>query len=259
MPVTTKLLSRAAIAATFAIVCGLAHPASAQPTGTPTFAPWGFDLSGVDPKAKPGDSFFDYANGAWDARTEIPPDKVRFGMFDALRDKTEEQLRVLVEDAAKANAAPDTEQGKIGALYNAFMDVVRIDHLDATPIADDLARIRNAGTQAELATLMGRSTGNLGASFFALAVGEDSKDPTRNTLYASQSGLGLPDRDYYLRDAFKDKKAKYRDYVARMLDMVGWPAAQKNADEIVALETRVAQASWTRAESRERDKTYNPK
>src|SRR5262245_17258120 len=161
MPVTTKLLSRVAMAATFAIVCGLAHPASAQPTGTPTFAPWGFDLSGVDPKAKPGDSFFDYANGAWDARTEIPPDKVRFGMFDMLRDKSEDRLRAIIEDAARdaasPGAAPDTDHGKIGGLYNAFMDVVRIDHLDATPIADDLARIRNASSKADIATLMGRS------------------------------------------------------------------------------------------------------
>jgi putative endopeptidase len=252
-----KTFTCAALATTLALM--LSAPAAAQPTGTPVFGPWGFDLSGVDPKAKPGDSFFDYANGAWAARTEIPPDKVRFGAFDALRDKSEEQVRAIVEDAARSNAALDTEQGKIGALYNAFMDVVRIDHLDATPIADDLARIRNAGTRADLATLMGRSKGNFGASFFALSVFEDSKEPTRNTLYASQSGLGLPDRDYYLRDVFKDKKAKYRDYVARMLDMVGWPSAQKNADEIVALETRIAEASWTRAESRERDKTYNPK
>jgi putative endopeptidase len=259
MPARTISVTRAAPIMALALFFGLAHPAAAQPTGTPVFGPWGFDLSGVDPKAKPGDSFFDYANGAWDARTEIPPDKVRSGAFDALRDKSEEQVRAIVEDAAKSSAAPDTEQGKIGALYNSFMDVVRIDHLDATPIADDLARIRNAGTRSELAALMGRSKGNFGASFFALSVFEDSKEPTRNTLYASQSGLGLPDRDYYLRDVFKDKKAKYRDYVARMLDMVGWPSAQKNADDVVALETRIAEASWTRAESRERDRTYNPK
>ncbi len=252
MLVTSRLLA----CATLAIVCGLAAPAMGQPA--PQFGPWGFDLSGVDPKARPGDSFYDYANGAWDARTAIPADKARFGMFDALRDKSEDQLRAIIEDAAKSAAAPDTERGKIGALYNAFMDVARIEQRDAAPIADDLARIRAANSKTDLATLMGRSRGGFGASFFALSVFEDQKEPTRNTLYASQSGLGLPDRDYYLKDAFKDKKVKYRDYVARMLDMAGWPAAQKSADEIVALETSIAQASWTRAESRERDKTYNP-
>ncbi len=105
---------------------------------------------------------------------------------------------------------------------------------------------------------MGRSKSGFGASFFSLAVNEDQKDPTQNTLYASQSGLGLPDRDYYLRPAFKDKKAQYRDYVARMLDMVRWPDPQPRADEIVALESQIAEASWSRAESRDRDKTYNP-
>jgi putative endopeptidase len=79
-----------------------------------------------------------------------------------------------------------------------------------------------------------------------------------NSLYASQGGLGLPDRDYYLRDTFRDKKARYRDYVARLLDMAGWADAQQRGDEVVALETKIAEASWSRAESRDRDKTYNP-
>ena len=258
MPIKYRLFTLPVLGAAFAVVYGLALPVAAQPTGTPTFGSWGFDLSGVDPKGKPGDSFDEYANGAWDARTPIPPDKSRFGMFDALRDKSEEQLRVIIEDAARAGAAPDTERGKIGALYNAFMDVARIEQLDAAPIADDLARIRAAKSKGDIATLMGSSRNAFGASLFGLSIFEDQKEPTRNTLYASQSGLGLPDRDYYLRDVFKDKKAKYRDYVARMLDMAGWPAAQTSADDILALETRIAQASWSRAESRDRDKTYNP-
>jgi putative endopeptidase len=138
------------------------------------------------------------------------------------------------------------------------MNEARIEALDAAPIAGDLAAIRSAKTKDDIATLMGRSKTSFGASFFFLAVNEDPRDPTRHALFASQSGLGLPDRDYFLKDAFKDKKAKYRDYVARMLDMVGWPQAQMHADDIVALETQIAEASWSRAESRNRDKTYNP-
>ena len=104
---------------------------------------------------------------------------------------------------------------------------------------------------------MGRAKSGFGGSLFSVTVSEDEKDPTRSTLHASQAGLRLPDRDYYLRDTFQGKKAKYRDYVARMLDMVGWAEAQQRADDIVALETRIAEASWSRAESRDRDKTYN--
>jgi len=258
-----RLFACAAILATLALGGGPSAPSLAQPAQQPQFGPWGFDLSGIDPKAKPGDGFYDYANGTWDARTEIPPDKARFGMFDVLRDKSDEQLRAIVEDAAKeatmAGPAADPRLRKIGTLYNSFMDVARVEQLDAAPIADDLARIRNAKTKADIAALMGRERADLGASFFHLYVWEDQKAPTRNALYAEQAGLGLPDRDYYLRDVFKDKKAKYRDYVAHMLDMVGWPAAQKSADDILALENRIAEASWSRAEMRDVDKTYNPR
>jgi len=243
-----------------ALACAVHVDRSAgQSAAAPQIGPWGFDVSGVNSKAKPGDSFFDYANGGWDARTVIPADKARFGAFDALRDRTEDQVQAIINDAAKSGASPATDEGKIGALYNAFMDEARIEQRDAAPITDDLAKIRDIKTKADIAALMGRARGGgFGASLFSVGVSEDQKDPTRHTLYASQSGLGLPDRDYYLKDAFKDKKEKYHGYVARMLDMVGWPAASKRADEIVALETRIADASWSRAESRDIDKTYNP-
>ena len=99
----------------------------------PAYGRWGFDDSGVDPTARPGDSFFDFANGRWNARTAIPADKSRFGMFDALTDKTQEQVRAIIEEAAKSNGAPDTDAGKIGGLYVAFMDEARIERLDAAP------------------------------------------------------------------------------------------------------------------------------
>jgi putative endopeptidase len=222
------------------------------------FGRWGFDDSGVDPAVRPGDSFFDFASGKWHARAEIPPDKSRFGMFDALADKTQKQVHEIVEAAARSGAGPDTELGKIGSLYDAFMDAAGIEKLDAAPIAGDLADIRIAQSRADIAALMGRSKRSFGDSLFGLSVSEDAKDPTRNALHASQAGLGLPDRDYYLRDNFKDKKAKYRDYIAQMLDLIGWTGTQERADDILALETRIADASWSRAESRNRDNTYNP-
>src|SRR5215470_734264 len=164
-----RLFVCAALIATLALAGGPSAPLGAQPAEQPQFGSWGFDLSGMDPKAKPGDSFYDYANGTWDARTEFPPDKARFGMFDVLRDKSEEQLRVIVEDAAKeaatAGPAADPRLRKIGTLYNSFMDFARVEQLDATPIADDLARIRDAKTKADIAALMGRERADLAASF----------------------------------------------------------------------------------------------
>ncbi|HLK84776.1 MAG TPA: M13-type metalloendopeptidase [Xanthobacteraceae bacterium] len=249
------MLSGAALSIALVILCctGFSHAQESASYGR-----WGFDASGVDRRVNPGDSFFDFANGAWDARTVIPADKARYGTFDALTDKTQARLRAIVEEAAKSGASPDTDVGKIGALYNAFMDEQRIEQLDLAPIAGDLAEILNARSKTDIAVLMGRSKNGFGAGLFNIAVDEDEKDPTRNTLHASQGGLGLPDRDYYLRDAFRDKKTKYRDYVARLLGMVGWAQPQQRADDVVAFETRVAEASWSRAESRDRDKTYNP-
>jgi putative endopeptidase len=167
-------------------------------------------------------------------------------------------VRTIIEDAAKSGAAPDSDAGKIGGLYTAFMDEARVEMLDAAPIAGELAEIRDAKTKADIAILMGRSRSGFGGSLFLVAVNEDEKDPTHHTLHVSQAGLGLPDRDYYLKDTFRDKKAKYRDYAARLLDMVGWAQPQEHADAIVALETAIAGASWSRAETRNRDKTYNP-
>jgi putative endopeptidase len=248
-----------ALAATLAIAGGSAgHSQSESGSAAPRLGPWGFEVTGIDAKAIPGDSFYDYANGAWDATTPIPADKSRFGMFDALRDKAQEQVHAIIEDNAKSAATLDTEAGKIGALYNAFMDEARIQALDAAPIAGELAKIRNARTKADLAALMGEGRSGFGAFLFGLGVSEDSKQPDRHMLTISQAGLALPDRDYYLRDAFSDKKARYRDYAARMLAMVAWPEAEKVATDVLVFETQIAEASWSRAESRDRDHTYNP-
>jgi putative endopeptidase len=240
------------------VVARFAVPSARAAENAPEYAPWGFDLTGLDRKVKPGDSFYDFANGLWDARTEIPSDKSRWGVFDMLRDRSQLQVRAIIEDAAKSGASPDSEAGKIGALYNSYMDEARIEMLDASPIQADLARVRETKTKDDIAALMGRSKTSAGASLFGVGVTEDAKDPMHHTLSASQSGLGLPDRDYYLRDSFKDKKAKYHEYIAHMLEMVGWPQPQQRADAILAFETQIAEASWSRAESRDRDKTYNP-
>jgi putative endopeptidase len=247
-----------ALAATLAMAGGNASHSQWQSSGAaPQLGAWGFDASGVDAKAIPGDSFYGYANGDWDARTSIPADKSRFGVFDALRDRAQEQVHAIIEDNAKLGAALDTEAGKIGALYTSFMDVARIEALDTAPIAPDLAKIRAANSKDGIATLMGAARGGFGVSLFDVGVGEDQKQPDRHILSLSQAGLGFPDRDYYLKESFSDKKARYREYVARMLAMAGWPDAEKSASDLVTLETQIAEVSWSRAESRNRDRTYN--
>ena len=225
---------------------------------SPRYGAWGFDRSGMDANARPGDSFFEFANGGWVARTPIAPDKTRAGMFEALIDKTQDQLLAIIEAAAKSSAAPDGPAGKIGALYRAYMDEAHLDMLDAAPIAGDLDEIRAAKTAADIAMLMGRARGGFGPALFGINVTPDEKDPGHYAVYVSQSGLGLPDRDYYLRDTYKAQLSAYRDYAARLLEMIGWPDARQRAEELVGFETRIAEASWSRIESRNRDNSYNP-
>jgi putative endopeptidase len=229
-----------------------------KPAPSAGFGAWGVDMSGIDPAVRPGDSFYDYANGAWAAHAEIAATNAYIDVFAALRDKTQEEVVDIVARMAASGASPETDAGKVAALFLAFMDTDRIEQLGPAPIAADLAGIRNATTRTGIAILMGRSMRNFGSSLFTLEVLEDQKEPGRHTLFSAQRGLFLPNRDYYLDESFREKKAAYRDYAARLLDMAGWPDSGERADEIVAFETRIAGASWSLAESRDRDRNYNP-
>jgi putative endopeptidase len=222
----------------------------------PRMGEWGIDTAGMDKTAKPGDDFFAYVNGNWAQTTEIPSDRSSFGAFAALRDLSEARLRSLVEGYELTSQQPD--QAKVAALYRTYMDEELAERTDAIPLLTRLAPIYRVQSKDDMARLMGASRGGWGSSFFGSGVSDDAKNPDRYTLYMGQSGLGLGDRELYLDAKFAPQKARYQQYVAQMLDMAGWPTPQKSAADIVALETRIAQAHWTRAESRNRDLTYNP-
>jgi putative endopeptidase len=138
------------------------------------------------------------------------------------------------------------------------MNETRLEGLGMRPIAGELGAIRAARSREQLATLMGHSGSGFEGTLFRVSVDVDLKDPTRYAIYLQQSGLTLPDRDYYLKAELADKKRQFGDYVERLLTLSGWPAAHQRAAAIVALETRVAQASWTKSEQRDLPKLYNP-
>ncbi|MBD9467959.1 peptidase M13 [Pseudoxanthomonas sp. PXM01] len=221
------------------------------------FGSWGLDTAGMDRQAKPGTDFFRYVSGTWADTTPIPADRSSYGGFAILRDLSEARLRVLVEGYALGDPATGGDPAKIAALYRGFMDEQAIDALGAKPLQPVLAEIRAAKDKDAVARLMGQR-GGFFDSFFNLGVSDDQKDPDRYTLYLSQGGLGLGDREMYLRDNFKPQRERYEAYIAQMLQLAGWAKPQENAKAILALETRIADAHWTRAESRNRDKTYNP-
>jgi putative endopeptidase len=223
----------------------------------PRYGTWGFDLAARDAAIKPGDDFFGYAEGAAIDAMTIPPDRSRYGAFDQLRELSEARTRAIVEKVADDPRATG-EQAKVGAFYRAFMDEKRVEALDHKPLAPELAAVREVKSRQALAELMGASSGTLGFSVFNPYINTDAKAPTRYAVYMTQGGLGLPDRDYYLQESFKEQKAKYEAFAAQILGMIGWADPDASAKAIVALETDIAAASWTKAEQRDDTKTYNP-
>lgn len=257
-------LPPAAVAATLAL--SLLSPGTraaenaVASTSAPRFGTWGIDLAGMDRSVKPGDDFFRFVNGTWADRTPIPPDKTRYGAFEVLRDLSEARVREILDRwAADRSLVPGSDEAKAAAVYRTFLDEKRAEQLGRAPIDAKLEVIRAAGTRDDLARIMAGSRAGLGRSLFGASVFDDQKDPERYALYLSQSGLGLPDREFYLRDGFKAQKERYRKYVGDVLRLAGWAEPEASADAVVGFETRLAEAHWTRAESRDRDRTYNPR
>ncbi len=230
-------------AAVAVLMFGVLTAWAADELAPPRFGTWGYDLTSRDPSVKPGTDFFLHAVGNWLKRTEIPADRVRFGVSEQLADVTEMIVRKLIEDAA-AGRSDDPDAAKVGAAYAAFMDEAQVERLDAAPLAPDLAAIRAQKTKADVAALMGRP--GVQPSIFGIAIEADDRAPDRYAVSISIGGMGLPDRDYYLTDQLADRKAKYLAYVASMLGMIGWDAPEPNAKAIVDFETKLAEASWTR-------------
>jgi putative endopeptidase len=223
----------------------------------PQYGSWGFDSTGVDSHERPGDDFFRYANGAWLDRTAIPADKPGWSLRLAMTDTIEARLHDLMEKAAAKNQTTDLE-GRVGAFYKAFMDEARIESVGAKPIAPELDAVRAAQSRDELAGLMGRATDDFDNSLFNITTDVDLKDPKRYAVYLSQGGLGLPDRDYYLKPEFAAAKAAYQSYVAKILHLIGWPDPDSRAKGILDFETKIASVSWTKAQDRDVVALYNP-
>ena len=217
---------------------------------------WGYDLTGRNLTVAPGQSFFDYANGTFVDKLVIPVDRTRYGSFDVLRELSASRMRAVVQAAALEKSAVGDDT-KVGILYRSFMDEATVDALGAKPLAPRLAAIRKAKSASDIARIMGENQRGFGNSVFGAAVYDDAKDPLRYTTYLGQGGLGLPDRDYYLEAKFAPQKAKYEAYIAQILALSGWEKPAANAKAIVALETEIAKVSWSRAEQRDRTKTYN--
>ena len=242
-----------AVALLFLAACGQ------QAAEEPKVLVSGIDTAGMDTSVRPGDDFFAYVNGKWAAETAMPEDKSRYGTFDILRDESQEKVKAIIEASASGDFAKGTDEQKVGDLYQSFLDTETRDARGMAPLQPELDRIRSIKDYDDLAVYFAETQKrNLDAP---LGFGQvaDFKNPKEYMVYVAQSGLGLPDREYYLKD--DEKSVAIRDdYVAhieRMYELAGFDGGPKAADTIMALETRLAKQHMSKEEARNWTANYN--
>jgi len=229
-------------------------------SGKTALGQWGIDLSAMDKSVAPGDDFFRYVNGNWLKTAVIPPDRSSTGSFQDLRILSENRMKEIVDTLeVKPYAQLTAEEKKLRDLYDGFLDQKQIEQRGLAPAKKDLAYLAGLKTLRDVAAAMGKSSLPT-ASPFGLGMSYEDKRPDTYALNLSQSGLGLPDRDYYLSDdkEIVTTREAYRKYLGTMLGLANVPNAQARADKVFALETEIAKAHWPVAEKRDRDKVYNP-
>ncbi|PZU15089.1 MAG: peptidase M13 [Sphingobium sp.] len=252
----TFFLSAAVGALTLATAAARAEqaaPTAAQASAKPTYGTYGFDTAGMDRSVKPGDDFYEYANGTWAKNTPIPADKSNFGAFTVLEELSQKRTRGILETAQKDRTS------KIGNAYASFMDKAAVEAKGLAPIQPWLAEIKGIADKNAYAKVAAKAARSGVRGPFRFYVGQDDKDPETYILSMMQGGLGLPDRDYYL-DAGEKMAAIRTAYVAhleKMLTLAGESDAKARAAALMAFETEVAKVHWTQIDSRDADKTYN--
>jgi putative endopeptidase len=235
--------------------------ASHTPAPTAHVAPHsGIDLRYVDGSVRPQDDVYQYLNGKWLRDFQLPPDKGAYGSFTAIEDKTQIQLRRIVDgldSAASGTADPDAR--KLADLYASFMNEAQLEALGSTPLQAEFAAIDAAQSMNALPALIAHLQSIGAGAPFGLGINLDARNSTQYAVILSQNGLGLPDRDYYLKDdpKLKDTRAKYLAHVQKMLALAGDRQAAADAAAILALETSLARIQWTRVQERDPVKTYN--
>ena len=213
--------------------------------------------------ARPQDNMYLAVNGEWLAKTEIPADRASWGALSELRDNTLTELRTVIDQVAGAKPAtgnPVNERQKIAALYASFLDEERLETLGIKPLAVEMKVVDGLKSKAGIPAVIAHFNQIGVAAPYFVDIDPDKRDPTKNVPILYQSGLGMPDRDYYLKDddaKLKDTRAKYVAHVAKMLTLAGATDGDAQAQQVLDLETRLARVQWTRVENRDPVKTYN--
>ena len=232
-------------------------PESAAVEEKAAIGEWGVDTSEGDTSVKPGDDFSRYANGKWLDTFVMPPDLSVYGTFVKLRLDAEADVRKIVEELAAKDAAKGSLEQKVGGYFKSWMNEARLNDLGAAPLKPHLDAIYAIESPDDLT----KAYASLhGTAPFGVGIIPDPADTTKYIAFVGQSGLGLPDRDYYLKsdERFVQYRAAYRDYIAKVFSLAGYQDGPAKADAIIALETKLAEVQWSQEESRDIQKIYNP-
>jgi putative endopeptidase len=254
-----------ALALVLAVSCATAPkapPVVEAPRPKPLIGEHGFDLTQVDRSVSPCDNFYDYATAGWRTAHPLPSTYSRFGRFEEVADRNRETLRSILEASAKeTNPAAGSNTQKIGDFWTACMNETLIEQQGVTPIQADLDRVNAIDSRADVVAEVRREKLAGISSLFRFGSQNDFKNSQQIIAAIAQGGLGLPDRDYYLRDdgTFKTTRQQYATHIAKMFELAGVPSAkaQTDADRVVSLETQLAHASMARVEQRNPENIYH--
>ena len=229
----------------------------ARPTEAPLAL--GVDVDNMDTTVEPQDDFYQYVNGGWLAANEIPADRSRWGSFDELREQAEQDVLAIVRDAASVEGAAGSDEQKIGDLFRSFMDVESIDAKGVAPMEAALAQIDALADHAAIVGYWGTTQSMGGSAPVGLYVSQDARQSDQYITSLTQSGLGLPDRDYYLKDDERSiaLRETYKAHIAQMFELAGLDDGADAAQRVLDIETRLAEVQWTRVQNRDRNATYN--
>ena len=249
----------AALSLAFAADFALAADAASAPAATGAALGTGLDKAGMDPAVRPQDSLFFSMNGTWLKKTPIPADKSDYGTFTQLDDLSNERVKGIIEGLAAKPQPAGTINAKIGDFYTSYMDTAAIDAAGMRPLWPYLAQIDAVKTKADLVRLMGAWEAFVDLPM-GLGVGPDAHDPTIYSAGSGQGGLGLGERDYYLKkdERFAKARKAYLEYMRTLLAAQGSKNATVQANAVMGLETRLAKIQWTQEANRDPVATYNP-
>ncbi|MBR4740600.1 MAG: M13 family metallopeptidase, partial [Bacteroidales bacterium] len=231
----------------------LAFAACAPKSGAPAL-----DMSSLDPTTSPKEDFYQYSTGGWQKNNPLRPEFSRYGSFDALREQAQENLNALFESMTTLETKPGTVEQKISDLYKMALDSTTRNELGAQPIQKYIEEIKAIASKDELAVMLGKMNLYGEGGFMGFGVEADLTNSDMQVLYLGQGGLGMGDRDYYLKEENKELYNGYRAFLVKVMDLAGLQKPEAYADMDLVVENAMAKIFWSREQNRDMAAIYNP-